>query len=136
MNLSPRDRRAIRLGVIALAAIFLVRVAVMPWIDSWANARSRIAANRTAMTDLQGQVRRVLGRRRRLAGEYGPAVGKELPDAESAPVKLLQAVQGVLGKGGFKLTDYQPQPARPVRQGRDDPIKDVLIVPLQVRGKC
>ena len=42
MNLSTRDRRAIIVGVIILSAILVVEYGLVPWIDSWGDARARI----------------------------------------------------------------------------------------------
>ena len=136
MTFSTRDRRAVVLGVIVLAGVFAVRLVVIPLVHSWVDARGRIATGGEALTDLQRQVRRVLGQRERLIRTYGPGAAKPLLDIESAPVSLLQSIQGVLGKAGFKPTDYQPQPARPLQVRGSRLAKGVLLVPLQVRGKC
>jgi len=136
MNLSARDRRAVRLGAIVVAAAVVVRVAVMPWADSWLNAREGIAADGQSLADLQKQLQRALRQRRRMVEAFGPGAVAPLPDAEAAPIRLLQAAQEVLGKGGFKITGYEPQAARPLRDKDKGVVKGVLVVPLQVRGRC
>ena len=136
MSLSARDRRAVRWGAIVVAAVVVIRVVAMPWMDSWADARDRIARDGASLAELQRQVRQALAQRRRLVRTLGEAAARPLPDAESAPVKLLQAAQEVLGAGGFKITGYEPQTPRPLRRKGNESIKGVLVVPLQVRGQC
>ncbi len=131
MNLSSRDRRALALGVISVAMIFIVRFPVIRWLKSWSDARQIIATARVQVDDFKRRIRRVLGQRERLARIYGPGVNKPLEDLETARVSLYKAVQGVLKSSGFKPTDYQPQPPRPLPN-----VSGLRIVPLQIRGKC
>ena len=131
MTLSPRDRRAILLGAAVLLIIVAARVVVMPWIGRWRSARDQMTSTRSQLNDIQGQVRRVLWQRQRLEEIYGPAVKNPLEDRQTAQLSLIKAVQDVFKAGGIKLTDYQPQRARTLKE-----IPDVQIVPLQIRGKC
>ncbi len=131
MTFSPRDRRAIIIGVVALLVLVAVRLVAVPWIDSWREARDEMAQARTQLNDIQKQVHRVLWQRNRLEEVYGPAVTKPLEDRQAAQLSLIKAVQDVFKAGGVKLTDYQPQRARTLKD-----IPNVEVVPLQIRGKC
>jgi len=131
VNLSSRDRRALAVGVIALAIVFMVRFPAMRWLRSWSEAKQTIATARVQVDDYKRRIRRVLGQRERLERIYGPGVNKPLEDLETARVSFYKAVQGVLKSSGFKPTDYQPQPPRPVPN-----VPGLRIVPLQIRGKC
>lgn len=131
MTLSPRDRRAILLGTAALLIILAARFLVIPWLDSWRSARDEMTNVRSQLNVIQRQVRRVLWQRQRLEEIYGPAVKKPLEDRQTAQLSLIKAVQDVFKAGGVKLTDYQPQRPRTLKE-----IPDVQIVPLQIRGKC
>ena len=131
MTLSSRDRRTLLLGAAGLMVICAARFAVIPWLDSWTAAREQIVTNRQQLSDLERTIRRVLGQQGRLAETYGQAVNKPLEDMETARIGLFKAAQDVLKAAGFKPTSYQPQPCRTLRE-----IPGVMIVPLQVRGKC
>ena len=131
MTLSPRDRRAILFGAVALLIILATRLLVMPWIDSWRTARDEMAISRKQLNDIQKQMQRVLWQRQRLEEIYGPAVKNDLEDRQTAQLALIKAVQDVFKTAGIKLTDYQPQRARTLKE-----IPDVQFVPLQIRGKC
>lgn len=131
MTLAVRDRRAILLGAVGLLIILAGHFAVIPWIDSWKDARKAIAATRVELGKAQDQIRKVLGQRRRLEEIYGPAVNKALKNRQSAQVSLIKAVQDVFKTGGCKLTGYQPQRCRSLAA-----VPDVELVPLQIRAKC
>ena len=131
MNLSPRDRRAVLLGAIGLAIILVVRFGVAPWADDWAAARERIEADRLQLGALQGNISRVLGQRSRLGKLYGPGVNRPPADMEAARVGLLKAAQQVLRANGFQPSGYRPQPPRALPD-----VPGVMLVTLQVVGKC
>ena len=131
MTLSPRDRRAILLGVVALLIIVAARLVVIPWIDGWRSAREDMTSTRSQLSNIQRQMQRVLWQRQRLEEIYGPGVKNTLKDRQAAQLSLIKAVQVVFKAGGVKLTDYQPQRPRTLKE-----IPDVQIVPLQIRGKC
>ena len=131
MTFSTRDRRAILIGAVALLIILTARLLVMPWIDSWLEAREQMAQTSTQLNDVQRQVRRVLWQRQRLEERYGPAVKEPLHDRQTAQLNLFKAVQDVFKAGGVKLSAYQPQLSRPLPK-----VPGVQIVPLQIRGKC
>ncbi|MBN1943101.1 MAG: hypothetical protein JW849_07380 [Phycisphaerae bacterium] len=131
INLSARDRRALFLGAAALGAIVLLRLTVIPFVDSWSSARDRSEAYGEELTKLNRSLRRVLGQRERLSRVYGPAIRQPLSDVQTARMDLLQSAQDTFQGGGVRLTDYQPQRARPLRE-----IPNVSLVTLQVRGQC
>ena len=111
--------------------ILAVNFLLIPWIDSWFQARQQMTSTRTQLNDVQRQVRRVLWQRQRVEDLYGPAVKEPLHDRQTAQLNLIKTVQDVFKSGGVKLTDYQPQRSRPLLD-----VPGVLVVPLQIRGKC
>lgn len=131
LNLSPRDRRAMVLGLVALGAIAVARFALIPFVDSWLAARDQLRADRQAAGEVQVRLARAIGQQGRLANRYGPAVGKGLQDVESARMSLFSAVQQVTTSSGLKPEVYQPLPDRAIRE-----LPGVRLVPLEVRGKC
>ena len=131
MKLSSHDRRVLLVGAVGLLAILLVRYAAMPWIDHWMLVRDEAVATRQELDELERRVRRVMGQRGRLVPAYGPGANKPLEDLEAASGGLYQAVQNVLGAAGLKEVTFEKQPSKPLRH-----IRNVHIVPLQVRGKC
>ena len=131
MKLSAKDRRALILGAVGLGVILLVHLTVVPLWDSWSIAREEKSTNRVQLDDLNRKLRRVLGQRQRLVRMYGPAVKQPLTDLQTAKSNLFQAAQDVLKSSGIKMTDYQPQRERLLRD-----IPGVGLVALQVRGDC
>ena len=131
MTLSPRDRRAILLGAVGLLIILAGRFVLLPWIDSWKDARRSIAEARVELGEAERQIYRVLGQRRRLEKIYGPAVNKALDNRQSAQVKLIEGVQEVFKTGGVKLTGYDPQRPKSLRE-----VPGVEVVAWQIRAKC
>ena len=130
MKLSPRDLRALGLGAGALLVILATRFAVSPWIDSWTGARQAAAADRRRLEDLAGNIRKVVGQRRRLEKAYGPGVNRPLEDAETARISLL-AVQDVLKAAGFQPAEVEPRPSRQLRE-----VPGAQVLALGLKGKC
>jgi len=132
MNLSPRDRRAIVLGAGVLAAVLVVKCAVIPWIDSWTSAREDIGSANAELARLRGRILHVLTQRKHLEELYGRAASKPPEDLKTAKLNLLAAAQDILKSSGFQATGgYMPQPGRPVRS-----VPGMELVALEVRGKC
>ena len=131
MTLTPRDRRALILGVVALAVLVVARWFIVPWVDDWCGARDRIATLGITLNQRERAVGRILAQRGRLAGAYGPAINEPLQGVDEAQISLFQVALDVLAANGFGLTDYQPQRGRRLKE-----IPGVEYVPLQVRGTC
>ncbi|NLF30522.1 MAG: hypothetical protein GX591_06505 [Planctomycetes bacterium] len=131
MTLSPRDRRALALGALGLALIVLARVAALPVLDRWRQARTEAACCQAALTARAQSVSGVLAQRGRLAGRYGRAINRPLEPVDQAEVTLLRAAKDVLGAAGFAPGEYLPQRPRQVRE-----IPGVDYVCLEVRGQC
>ena len=131
MNLSSRDRRALVVGGVGLAAMLVMRFALIPWIDAWMDHRAELVVGRERVDRVARQLRSVLRRRKRLAKAYGPAANLPPQDVEAAGLSLPKAALGVLNSNGFGTTEYLPQ--RPKRvQG----IEGLRVVSLQVSGGC
>lgn len=132
MTFSPRDRRAIILGGLALLIVFAGRFVLMPWIDSWATARIQIKQNRTKLNKIQSDIGEILSLRRSLEKTYGSAVNEPIEqDLQTAQLKLLETVKETLSAAGFKPSEYRPQRPRPLSD-----VPNVQIVPLEVPGSC
>ncbi|MBN1554201.1 MAG: type II secretion system protein M [Phycisphaerae bacterium] len=129
-QLSSRDRRAVLIGGIALGAIVLMRLTIIPFADSWADARNRSRTNGEELTQLNRSLRRAVGQRERLARKYGPGIRQSLVNEQAAAMNLFQSAKDVFSAGGIRLTEYQPQRSRPVRE-----IPNVSLVTLQVKGQ-
>jgi hypothetical protein len=132
MNLTPRDRRAVLLGSIALAAILVVRFAVVPWWDSWRQARDRTEACRAQLTRLGVDLSKLASYQDTAVKLYGPSVLEPLKPSEAARIAFTKTVQDVLRAGGINFESITPQPSRDVPDLPDD----VELLPLQVKGKC
>ena len=84
------------------------------------------------MADVQSALSSILVQHSRLEQAYGPAVNWLLPeDAQTARLKLFEAVKETFTAAGFKPSEYKPKRARPLPK-----VPDVQIVPLEVPGKC
>ncbi len=131
MTLSRRDRRALILGAIGLGLIVLTRVAILPVLETWQQAREEADRCEAALAARTKCVSGVLGLRGRLVGRYGRAVNCPLEPVDDAEVMLLRAAQEVLAAKGLALSEYQPQRARRLKE-----IPGVDYVALQVKGQC
>jgi len=130
MSFSARDNRAAILGVIGLALILITRFVAIPFCENWADTRDNIAVSQDRLQKFERKIRRILSRQGELTRTYGQGALTPLKDIEASRIDLL-AVQDILRKGGFAAASYQRQPHRKLKD-----IDGVVIVPLQVRGKC
>lgn len=131
MTLSDKDKRAIRIGAIALGIILVARFLLIPWMDSWFDARRRIATADEQLERLQKPIRRALGLQKHLERLYGPGVNRPCQDIEAAKLSLMK-VAGQLAKfGGMQPSSNVPQRGRSLAN-----VPGVEIVLLQIRGKC
>lgn len=130
-NLSPRDRRALLLGAVALGAIVLLRFTVIPFMDSWTDARDRSRVYGEELVELNRSLRRAVAQRERLARTYGPGIRQPLQDEQAARMNLFRSAKDVFGAGGVGITEYQPQRTRALRD-----IPNVSLVTLRIKGKC
>ncbi|NQU75930.1 MAG: hypothetical protein HQ546_06425 [Planctomycetes bacterium] len=131
-KLSRPDKRAIVYGAVVLAVIVAARLAFVPWLNGWGDARTRIATAQSQIDELAGKARRASGQRSRLAEAYGPAAGKELTDLRDAQRGLLKVAQDIFKANGFEVASgYDPQRPRQVKG-----LAGVQLVPMQVRGTC
>ena len=131
-NMSTRDRRAVVIGTVALAAILIVKFAVLPWIDHWRDARDRIDQARATLTEYENKSTRLTNLQRRLAQTYGQAVEQPLDDVKATKIGFHKVVQDLLTAGGFRLESMQPQAVRSIRKQ----VPGVALLPVRVVGKC
>ena len=132
MNISTRDRRALVIGGAALAAIVVVKFAVMPWVDHWLDTRESIQNARATLKDCETKLRKLSQLNTRLTPTYGPAIEEPLTDMESTRVRFHKVVQDVLKAGGFQMQSLQPQATRSIRKH----VPGVAVLPVRVVGKC
>lgn len=131
MALVTRDRRAILLGASALGLILLVRFALVPWIESWSEARAGIASAREEVGQLRTKMRKLLILRERLVGTHGAAAAKPLEDLEATRIAFLAAVQKALGAGGMQYRSIDPQSVKSLRD-----LPGIVLLQLQVKANC
>lgn len=131
MNLTKKDKRAIRICVIALAAILVAKLLVIPWLDRWSEARLRIASADQQIEQLQRPIRRALGLQKHLERLYGPGVNQPCQDIETANLSLMKTAGKFAKSGGMKPSSNVPQRGRRLTN-----VPGVEIVLLQIRGKC
>ena len=131
MNLSNRDKRAVRIGAIGLAVILVAKLFVIPWMASWSDARRRIASADQQIEQLQRPIRRALGLQKHLERLYGPGVNRPCQDIEAANLSLMKVAGQLEKSGGMKPTSNVPQRGR-----RLTDVPGVELVLLQIRGKC
>jgi len=132
MNISSRDRRAMVVGGVALAAILVVKFAVMPWAYQWLDTRDDIRQVRDTLASYETRFKRLEVLNKRLVLTYGKAVGEPLEDIELTRVRFHKVVQDVLKAAGFKMESLQPQAARSIRKR----VPGVAVFPIRVVGKC
>ena len=131
MNLSDRDRRALIIGSVLLAALLVVRFAVLPWLDDWRQVRDRIDSTTETLHSLDRKVKRRDHLHEQLARTYGPAASKPLTDVQTTQVAFHKTVQDVLGAAGIKFESIKSQPVKPIRK-----LPGISLVPVQISGKC
>ncbi len=131
MNLSDKDKRAVRILVIALATIFVAKLLVIPWLDSWSDARRRIASADQQIEQVQRPIRRSLALQKHLERLYGQGVNQPCQDIEAANLSLMKVAGQLEKSGGMKPASNVPQKGRRLTN-----VPGVEIVLLQIRGKC
>lgn len=125
--MTDRDRRALIGGVAVLAVLLGYRYLAMPVIDSWSEARQRIAVASEAQASMQRQMSRLKSQRRQLESVYGEAVSRPLPDVDTARANFIKAVEDSLKANGLESQGVRSQPVRPIRE-----VSGVSLVGLQV----
>ena len=131
MKLTDRDRRAILWGSAILAGVLLVRFAILPWWSSWSEARDQTRRCREQMNELELEIRRLANMQDTAVKSYGPSATRPLQGAEAARIAFAKAVNDTLKAGGINFQSITPQRARPLPD-----LKDVELLPFQVKGKC
>jgi hypothetical protein len=131
MKLTSRDRRAVMLGVVALAALLAVRYVLWPLATSWGTARQQIAAADAQLTDLRTRTQRARLQQQRLVDVFGPAAAKSLPTVDEARVSIVNTVQNALSAGPVAAQSVQLQAIRPLPD-----ITGIALVSLQVDATC
>ena len=116
MNLSIRDKRAIKIGGGGLAAVAVLAFIVIPICRAGtrtARPYSRLRGRRSKSKS--AQMDQLLHQQARLKKQYGSAATHPVvSDAQKAHRNLYEATQDVLKASGLQVTAYEPQrPRRP-----------------------
>ena len=128
MALSARDRRAITIGVAAIALGLVVRLVVMPVLAHWGELRATTSDYEQVVSTIEQKLKRrdALVNRQRL--RFGPGVDRPLESVEAVQISFPQTVQKVLGAGGLGVSNVEPQGSRKLRE-----VPGVMLVSLRVR---
>jgi type II secretory pathway component PulM len=131
MKLSPRDRRAIVLGAVVLLGILAVRLVLVPWWDSWSDARERIQRCSAELEKMERKMDRLLRINKRLEEMYGSAAMKPIQDIETVRIHFPKTITDVLKAGGIGFEIITQRPGKALRE-----VPGVEFVPFQIQGKC
>lgn len=127
MTMSDRDKKAILLGGLVLGCLIGYRFVMMPVLDSWSDARQRIAQVSAAQSSLDAQVMRLQSQRRQLEVVYGQGIAQPLPPVDVARANFVKTVEDLLKSSGMTSQGVRSQPLRPLRE-----VAGVALVGLQV----
>ncbi len=129
--MNQRDRRAIRLGAIALASIAGVWLLILPWWSHWGDQRDRIEHSRQRLEDVQQQTQRLAALDRQLEPILGSAIKKPLVGMEAARTQLIKDVMDLNNRSGSQIRSVQPEGPRPLSE-----LPGVVRVTVQVQSMC
>ena len=132
MNISARDRRALIVGISALAVILVLKFAVMPGIDYWLATRDSIRNANATLEAYKIKLKRLEYLNKRLAHTYGQSIEKPLTDLKSTRIHFHKAVQDVIKTSGIQMQSLQPQAVRSIKKH----VPGVAVLPVRVVGKC
>jgi hypothetical protein len=128
-RLAPRDRRAVLLGGLTVAAALVVYWGVLPWLGHWSDVRGQAQASQEELSRLQARGGDLLEARKRLVQAYGPGAGRPLEKVQAAGINLVKVVPETLRGAGLQIQNIQPQPARGLKE-----VPGVAALPIQVKA--
>lgn len=131
MNLTPRDRKVIRLGIVVVVTAIALKFAVMPLINKWQSARTDIVAHRAAIAAIDQRVNRLRAMHTLLQPAYGKAMEQPLSDVNTTRLAFHKCVQDLFKSSGIAFDSIQPQETRKLRD-----VAGVVTVGLRITGTC
>ncbi|MCC6682024.1 MAG: hypothetical protein IT445_14075 [Phycisphaeraceae bacterium] len=129
--MNDRDRRALRIGLLVVAAALLWRFAAWPAMQHWRDARAAVAAYDQQLTSLEQRLADRDAAASRLRQRYGDAIEKPLLSLDETRVLFPQAVQEALRQSGMNVERLELQNVRRLRQS-----PQVSMISLRVEGSC
>jgi hypothetical protein len=131
MNLSPREKRMVRIGSVLVIAMLAVKFAILPWTAHWSELRDHLHAQETELAAMNRDAARMAHLNRRLTNRYGPAAVKPRPFGDEAQPAFHKAVQTALQSSGFKLASLDPQSSASIKTA-----PGLASMTLRVTGTC
>lgn len=119
------------IGAVLLAAILVVRFAVLPWVDHWRDVSDRIDLTQQRLAGFQQKISRLDHLNTQLRKAYGPAVDKPLEQVQPTQVAFHKTVEELFKAAGIKVKSKDTQKVRPIKD-----VPDTVLVPVQVRAEC
>ncbi len=129
--MNDRDRRALVIGVVLVAAAGAYRFGLSPALDHWREARSVAAQRQAVVDDLHAKLGRRDALMARLEPRFGPGVHEPLDAAENVQITFPRAVQQAISRGGGKPTQIEVQGLKRIRG-----VTGVELLSLRVRIDC
>lgn len=127
-KLSPRDRRAVLVGLAATVLILVYSLALAPWFDRWSHTRSEIASIRAQLRIFDNSPA-VRSKREALVAAV-PVF--ELPDNEENQAAVFRGrVNEQLKKAGVQIKSLSFQ-----SRTREAPAAGYKTLLLECRGQC
>ena len=115
MTMTERDKRTLIVGGAALAVMLATYFGVIPFTQSWAEARQRIASAEVELRLHEQRSVSQAAQHARLAQHFGAGVGSPLPSLDAARLNLVNDVEAALKAANVNIEHVVPQPGRPLR---------------------
>jgi len=131
MNLSPREKRMIKVGTVLVVAMMAVKFAVVPWTAHWTDLRDHLQTQEAELAAINRDVARLTHLDHRLTSRYGPAATKPLAFEDEALPAFHKAVQTAVETSGFQLAAVDPQLPASIKSA-----PDLASMTLRVTGTC
>ena len=113
--MSDRDRRAIVVCLVVVAAAAGYRLVLSPMVEQWQAARASVATAEAQVDAVGQRLDRLDSVRRRLSERYGPGVGRPLATVEALRVAFPEAVRAAVEAGGAEARRVEVQGVRKLR---------------------
>ncbi|MFP4143620.1 MAG: hypothetical protein ACOCTI_05845 [Phycisphaeraceae bacterium] len=130
MKFTQRDKRAIRLGAVALAVLVVFQLGQIV-AGSWQSARTRLSAAETARQAIESRQRKQALQVPRLELLWGEAACEPLLPVREARLRFVKTVEEKLESGGLKVQDIRPQAGRKLRE-----LDRTAVLRMQVQAQA
>ncbi len=129
MPMTTRDRRAVVVCLVVVAAAAGYRLGLAPAVARWQGARASVGAAEAQIDTVENRLDRLDGVERRLEARYGPGVGRPLSTVEALRVAFPEAVRGAVEAAGAEPRQVEVQGVRKLRD-----VPGVSSLSLRVRA--